>query len=329
MMLFGHAHLLVTHGIHIIENLNLEELAAAGTPRVLLRRHSAEAARRHRIADPSARARRLSRRTGEGLSLLQAGRDGKEQPRSSQSTGSSFKRSSANSARSPVARRGQAKLSRIRCFACAEQLRQAVPVASGASPPCAVTSAGGIAAGEPLRDDQLARLAAQRRQPQREDARRRRRRRRRRSRSVRGAPMRSASQPANERAERRHAHEHHRVDRHHAAAQRVGHHRLDQRVRRRHLHHHRSADRHEQHRRQPEDARQREQRSARRRTLAADAATQRPRPRTPLRGARRQRAAQRAEARRAHQQARALRRRRAESSRRRSASAPRTACRRS
>ena len=30
MMLFGHAHLLVRHGIHIIENLNLEELAAAG-----------------------------------------------------------------------------------------------------------------------------------------------------------------------------------------------------------------------------------------------------------------------------------------------------------
>lgn len=30
MVLFGHAHLLVTHGIHIIENLNLEELAAAG-----------------------------------------------------------------------------------------------------------------------------------------------------------------------------------------------------------------------------------------------------------------------------------------------------------
>jgi kynurenine formamidase len=30
MMLFGHAHLLVTHGSHIIENLNLEELAAAG-----------------------------------------------------------------------------------------------------------------------------------------------------------------------------------------------------------------------------------------------------------------------------------------------------------
>ena len=30
MALFGHAHLLVTHGIHIIENLNLEELAAAG-----------------------------------------------------------------------------------------------------------------------------------------------------------------------------------------------------------------------------------------------------------------------------------------------------------
>lgn len=29
MALFGHAHLLVTHGIHIIENLNLEELAAA------------------------------------------------------------------------------------------------------------------------------------------------------------------------------------------------------------------------------------------------------------------------------------------------------------
>jgi kynurenine formamidase len=28
MTLFGHAHLLVTHGIHIIENLNLEELAA-------------------------------------------------------------------------------------------------------------------------------------------------------------------------------------------------------------------------------------------------------------------------------------------------------------
>jgi kynurenine formamidase len=28
MSLFGHAHLLVTHGIHIIENLNLEELAA-------------------------------------------------------------------------------------------------------------------------------------------------------------------------------------------------------------------------------------------------------------------------------------------------------------
>jgi len=30
MVLFGHAHLLVTHGIHIIENLNLEALAAAG-----------------------------------------------------------------------------------------------------------------------------------------------------------------------------------------------------------------------------------------------------------------------------------------------------------
>jgi len=30
MMLYGHVHLLVTHGIHIIENLNLEELAAAG-----------------------------------------------------------------------------------------------------------------------------------------------------------------------------------------------------------------------------------------------------------------------------------------------------------
>jgi kynurenine formamidase len=30
MMLFGHAHLLVAHGIHIIENLNLEALAAAG-----------------------------------------------------------------------------------------------------------------------------------------------------------------------------------------------------------------------------------------------------------------------------------------------------------
>jgi kynurenine formamidase len=30
MLLFGHVHLLVTHGIHIIENLNLEELAAAG-----------------------------------------------------------------------------------------------------------------------------------------------------------------------------------------------------------------------------------------------------------------------------------------------------------
>jgi len=30
MTLFGHAHLLVIHGIHIIENLNLEELAAAG-----------------------------------------------------------------------------------------------------------------------------------------------------------------------------------------------------------------------------------------------------------------------------------------------------------
>ena len=29
MALFGHAHLLVGHGIHIIENLNLEELAAA------------------------------------------------------------------------------------------------------------------------------------------------------------------------------------------------------------------------------------------------------------------------------------------------------------
>ncbi len=29
MALFGHAHLLVRHGIHIIENLNLEELAAA------------------------------------------------------------------------------------------------------------------------------------------------------------------------------------------------------------------------------------------------------------------------------------------------------------
>jgi kynurenine formamidase len=30
MMLFGHVHLLVKHGIHIIENLNLEELASAG-----------------------------------------------------------------------------------------------------------------------------------------------------------------------------------------------------------------------------------------------------------------------------------------------------------
>src|SRR5262245_30342073 len=30
MGLFGHAHLLVKHGIHIIENLNLEALAAAG-----------------------------------------------------------------------------------------------------------------------------------------------------------------------------------------------------------------------------------------------------------------------------------------------------------
>jgi len=30
MMLFGHAHLLVTHGIHIIENLNLEGLALSG-----------------------------------------------------------------------------------------------------------------------------------------------------------------------------------------------------------------------------------------------------------------------------------------------------------
>jgi kynurenine formamidase len=30
MMLFGHVHLLVTHGIHILENLNLEALAEAG-----------------------------------------------------------------------------------------------------------------------------------------------------------------------------------------------------------------------------------------------------------------------------------------------------------
>jgi kynurenine formamidase len=30
MVLFGHAHLLVSHGIHIIENLTLDELAAAG-----------------------------------------------------------------------------------------------------------------------------------------------------------------------------------------------------------------------------------------------------------------------------------------------------------
>jgi len=30
MMLYGHVHLLVTHGIHIIENLNLEALSAAG-----------------------------------------------------------------------------------------------------------------------------------------------------------------------------------------------------------------------------------------------------------------------------------------------------------
>jgi kynurenine formamidase len=30
MTLFGHVHLLVTHGIHIIENLDLEELAASG-----------------------------------------------------------------------------------------------------------------------------------------------------------------------------------------------------------------------------------------------------------------------------------------------------------
>lgn len=31
MTLFGHAHLLVTHGIHIIENLNLEALSASGS----------------------------------------------------------------------------------------------------------------------------------------------------------------------------------------------------------------------------------------------------------------------------------------------------------
>jgi len=30
MLLYGHVHLLVTHGIHIIENLNLEELSASG-----------------------------------------------------------------------------------------------------------------------------------------------------------------------------------------------------------------------------------------------------------------------------------------------------------
>jgi kynurenine formamidase len=30
MMLFGHVHLLVTHGIHILENLNLEALASSG-----------------------------------------------------------------------------------------------------------------------------------------------------------------------------------------------------------------------------------------------------------------------------------------------------------
>ena len=62
MALFGHAHLLVTHGIHIIENLNLEELAAAKHPRVRLRRDSAEVPRRDRIADSSARAGGLSAR---------------------------------------------------------------------------------------------------------------------------------------------------------------------------------------------------------------------------------------------------------------------------
>ena len=57
MALFGHVHLLVKHGIHIIENLNLEELAAAKHPRVRVHRDSAEVPRRDRVADPSARAR--------------------------------------------------------------------------------------------------------------------------------------------------------------------------------------------------------------------------------------------------------------------------------
>ena len=62
MTLFGHAHLLVTHGIHIIENLNLEELAAERDLRVRLRRYPAEIPRRHRLADPTDRAGGLSPR---------------------------------------------------------------------------------------------------------------------------------------------------------------------------------------------------------------------------------------------------------------------------
>jgi hypothetical protein len=54
MTLFGHVHLLVTHGIHILENLNLEALAAAGHPRVRVHRDSAEVARRDRVADSAA-----------------------------------------------------------------------------------------------------------------------------------------------------------------------------------------------------------------------------------------------------------------------------------
>ena len=63
MMLFGHVHLLVTHGIHILENLNLEELAAAGHREFCVRRRAAEVPRRDRLADPPAGAGRdLTRR---------------------------------------------------------------------------------------------------------------------------------------------------------------------------------------------------------------------------------------------------------------------------
>src|ERR1019366_5893747 len=62
-----------------------------------------------------------------------------------------------------------------------------------------------------------------------------------------------------ERSQRRHAHKHHGVHRHDSAPQLIRNHRLNQRIGGSHLHHHGEAHRHEQHGRQPEYFRKREQ----------------------------------------------------------------------